>query len=181
MTDKLTIHTTALTLPKLGRVQLAASEIGLCAVALPDFGDHDLRLGAWEQAGFHIRTGRRPTLTQASDELAAYVRQQSQTFSVPLDLRFLPLFTSRVLKNLLKVPFGTCITYGDLAKRAGNPAAARAVGGAVGRTPMPIIVPCQRIVASTGIGGFGLGLRCKRVLLAIEKVSFPMSPDESVH
>ncbi len=178
MTNKLTISTTTLTLPKLGRVQLAASEIGLCAVALPDFDDHDLRLGAWDQAGFHIQTGRRPILTQAGDELAAYVRQQIQTFTVPLDLRFLPLFTSRVLKTLVKLSFGTYITYGELAKRAGNPAAARAVGGAVGRNPIPIIVPCHRIVASTGIGGFGLGLRCKRVLLAIENVSFSLSANE---
>jgi O-6-methylguanine DNA methyltransferase len=181
MTDKLTINTLVVSLPKLGRVQLAASEIGLCAVALPDFNDHDLRLGAWEQAGYNIRTGRLPILTQAGEELAAYVRQQTQVFTTPLDLRFLPSFTGRVLKVLLKIPFGTYITYGDLAKRTGNPAAARAVGGAVGRNPIPIIVPCHRIVASTGIGGFGLGLRCKRVLLALENVSFPMSADETFH
>jgi methylated-DNA-[protein]-cysteine S-methyltransferase len=175
MKSALTIKTTQINLPKLGRLQLAASEIGLCSVALPDFDDHDLRLGAWAKAGFHISSGRSPVLSQASDELARYTKEQQSGFSVKLDLRYLPPFTSHVLKTLLKVPFGTCMTYGELAKRAGNPAASRAVGGAVGRNPIPIIVPCHRVIASTGIGGFGLGLHCKRVLLGLENITFPIN------
>jgi methylated-DNA-[protein]-cysteine S-methyltransferase len=174
--DKLfCLFTAQVRLPKLGRLQLVASELGLCSLALPDFDDHDLRLGGWIKAGYRPTPGRSPILTQASDELAAFVRHQRETFSVPLDLRFLPPFTKRVLTVLQRVPFGTCITYGALAKKSGNPSAARAVGGAVGRNPIPIIIPCHRIVAGNGIGGFGLGLRCKRVLLGIEGVSYPMT------
>lgn len=170
MRSALDITLASVTVPHLGTVQLATTEIGLCAVALPDFNDHDLQLTNWEAAGFRIAPGRHPLLTQAGDEIRRYARQQLTTFRVPLDLRFLPTFTQHVLKTLCQVPFGTCITYGALAQRAGNPAAARAVGGAVGRNPLPIIIPCHRIVASTGIGGFGLGLPCKRALLAIENV-----------
>lgn len=165
-----TVYLGSAVLPRLGPVEVAATDRGVCAIALPRWNDHDLRLGAWEAAGSIARRARHPLLQQALDELRAYAEGRRLTFAVPLDLRYLPEFTHRVLRALLKIPAGEVTTYGRLAAKAGSPGASRAVGGAVGRNPIPIIVPCHRVVASTGIGGFGLGLECKRALLAIEGI-----------
>ncbi len=155
----------------LGVVEVAVSDRGVCAIALPHWNDHDLRLGAWEAAGFHARRVPHPLIEQVLRELTAYANGAVQEFQVPLDLRHLPPFTVQVLNCLRSVPAGALITYGQLALRAGSPRGARAVGGAVGRNPIPVIIPCHRVVAGNGIGGFGLGLACKRTLLALEGVT----------
>lgn len=165
-----TIHLGSAILPRLGRVEVAATDAGVCAIALPQWHDHDLRLGPWEAAGFHAMRTPNAAVQQALAELRAFACGRCLEFSVPLDLRHLPGFTARVLRALLKVPAGQVTTYGKLAAKAGSPGASRAVGGAVGRNPIPIIVPCHRVLASNGIGGFGLGLDCKRALLALEGV-----------
>lgn len=164
------VHLGTAVLPRLGPVEVAATDRGLCAVALPRWNDHDLRLAAWEAAGFRTKRATHPVVTQALEELQAFAEGRCLTFTVALDLRHQADFTVRVLRTLLKVPAGQLTTYGKLAAKAGSPGAARAVGGAVGRNPIPIIIPCHRVVASNGIGGFGLGLDCKRTLLAIEGV-----------
>ncbi len=171
MSEKCTILRKSITIPRFGEVQLATTDLGICSIALPEFQDLDLRLTRWEHAGFRIVSGQHRFLDQAHKELKDYALQRVTKFSVPVDLRLLPLFTTRVLKALGKISFGNCLTYGEVAKKVGNPSAARAVGGAVGRNPIPIIVPCHRVVATAGIGGFGLGLTCKRLLLEIENVS----------
>lgn len=164
------IHLGSTVLPNIGPVTVAVTDQGVCGVALPRWNDHDLRLSVWEAAGFQAKRARHPLLTQALDELAAFAEGRSLNFVVPVDLRHHATFTVRVLRTLMKIPPGQVTTYGKLAAKAGSPGAARAVGGAVGRNPIPIIIPCHRVVASTGIGGFGLGLECKRTLLAIEGV-----------
>ncbi len=158
------------TVAQLGRIEVAATDLGICAIALPKWNDHDLRLQAWEAAGFQVKRAKHSLIEQALAELRAYADGSCLTFNVALDLRHLPTFTERVLLTLLLVPAGQLLTYGQLAAKAGSPKASRAVGGAVGRNPIPVIVPCHRVVASNGIGGFGLGLPCKRVLLAMEGV-----------
>jgi methylated-DNA-[protein]-cysteine S-methyltransferase len=169
MTTVLTIAEA--TLPVLGRVLVAGSERGLCGVALPDWGDHDLRLQPWEAAGYHARRGSSAITAQALDDLRSCVEGTGSRPQVPFDWRHLPAFTVRVLRALVRVPPGTLITYGRLAAQAGAPGAARAVGGAVGRNPLPVLAPCHRVVAAKGIGGFGLGLACKRALLDLEGVT----------
>lgn len=164
------IHLGSAVVPRLGRVEVAATNMGVCAIALPQWNDHDLRLGPWEAAGFRAKRATHALVMQALAELEAYGNGRCLTFTVALDLRHLPPFTGQVLRTLLKVPAGQLTTYGKLAAKAGSPGASRAVGGAVGRNPIPIIVPCHRVVASNGIGGFGLGLECKRTLLEIEGV-----------
>ena len=158
------------TVAQLGRIEIAATDLGICAIALPKWNDHDLRLQAWEAAGFQVKRAKHPLIEQALAELRAYADGSCLTFNVALDLRHLPTFTERVLLTLLLVPAGQLLTYGQLAAKAGSPKASRAVGGAVGRNSIPVIVPCHRVVASNGIGGFGLGLPCKRALLAMEGV-----------
>jgi methylated-DNA-[protein]-cysteine S-methyltransferase len=157
-------------LPGLGQVEVAATAVGVCAIALPQWHDHDLRLGPWAAAGFRAKRARHPLVEQALAELDAFGQGRCLTFGVALDLRHLPVFTTQVLRALVNIPAGQLTTYGRLAATVGSPGASRAVGGAVGRNPIPIIVPCHRVVASNGIGGFGLGLACKRALLALEGV-----------
>jgi methylated-DNA-[protein]-cysteine S-methyltransferase len=96
-------------------------------------------------------------------------------FTLPIDWSRVDGFRERVLSTLYDgVPFGSLISYGDLSARAGDPTAARAVGEAMAANPYPIVVPCHRVVANDGLGGFGGGLDMKRWLLAHEGVLPPM-------
>lgn len=89
----------------------------------------------------------------------------------PLDLTPLPDFTRTVLEHLQQLSIGEIITYKDVAERLGHPRAARAVGGACGRNPFPLFIPCHRIIASNGsIGGFSLDMKVKQRLLQFEKL-----------
>jgi len=91
-----------------------------------------------------------------------------------VDLSGLTPFTVKVLEKTMEIPWGELRSYSWLAGRAGAPGAARAAGGAVGRNPVPLLVPCHRVVRSDGtIGGFGLGTPCKRWLLSLEGVCDP--------
>ncbi len=89
-------------------------------------------------------------------------------FPLPLDLRGTP-FQQQVWRELRKVPYGQTVSYGELARRVGRPGAVRAVGQAVGANPIPIIVPCHRVVGADGsLVGYGGGLEIKSALLRLE-------------
>jgi methylated-DNA-[protein]-cysteine S-methyltransferase len=81
-------------------------------------------------------------------------------------------FQQAVWKQMLKIPAGATMSYGQVAAAIGSPAAMRAVGGACGANPVPVVVPCHRVTASGGIGGFGPGVNLKRQMLAAEGVEF---------
>ena len=99
--------------------------------------------------------------------LDAYFARESDAFDVGVDLCMASPFAARVLTALRDVPFGEVTTYGALAKQAGT--SARATGGAVGSNPIPVIVPCHRVIAADGsLGGFSAGLHRKRALLSLE-------------
>jgi len=103
-------------------------------------------------------------------ELDQYFSGKRRSFEVPVDLSGLTPFQQRVLRATARVPFGSLASYATVARRAGNERAARAAGGALGSNPIPIVVPCHRIVASDGsLGGYTSGLGTKRRLLAIER------------
>lgn len=102
-------------------------------------------------------------------ELEQYFSGKRKAFDVDVDLSGLTPFQSRVLAATAKIPFGEVSTYGTVAKRAGNPKASRAAGGALNSNPIPIVVPCHRVVGSTGaLVGYAGGLQAKKRLLAIE-------------
>ena len=102
-------------------------------------------------------------------ELAAYFRGDTNRFLTPLDLDSGTPFQQKVWKELQRIPHGRTVSYGELARRVGAPKAARAVGQAVGANPIPILIPCHRVIRSNGeLGGFSAGLEIKRWLLRHE-------------
>jgi len=150
-----------------GTLRGATTEVGLALVTLPG-GDFDAQYAARFGANTRRRDGRGHA---ARRELARYLSGSLRAFTVPLDLAGRTPFAERVLRALCEVPFGDLITYGGLARAAGCPGGARAVGGAVGGNPVPIVVPCHRVVAAERrLGGFSGGLDNKRWLLAHEGV-----------
>ena len=113
-----------------------------------------------------------PVLAEAVRQVDAYFAGARRGFELPLDWSLTAGFNRQVLRELASgVPYGAVVGYGDLAKRVGQPGAAQAVGTAMGANPLPVVVPCHRVVESDGgIGGFGGGLETKRKLLALEGV-----------
>ncbi|MFI8988492.1 methylated-DNA--[protein]-cysteine S-methyltransferase [Streptomyces antimycoticus] len=111
-------------------------------------------------------------LAEAVRQVESYFAEDTKAFTLALDWSLTTGFNRRVLRELAAhVPYGTVVGYQDLADRVGEPGAARAVGVAMGSNPLPIVVPCHRVVESGGgIGGFGGGLETKRSLLALEGV-----------
>jgi len=107
-----------------------------------------------------------------ADEIDEYFAGQRRRFTARSGLSGVGEFRERVLRTLARdVPWGETVTYGELADMAGAPRAARAVGTAMARNPVPILIPCHRVVAARGIGGYGLaGVPMKRALLALEGV-----------
>ncbi len=101
-------------------------------------------------------------------QVEAYLRGELETFDLPLEARGQD-FQRRVWDLMSEIPFGTTRTYGEMARRLGQPGASQAVGNACGANPIPLVIPCHRVVASGGrLGGFGGGLDMKRWLLSLE-------------
>jgi methylated-DNA-[protein]-cysteine S-methyltransferase len=103
--------------------------------------------------------------------LDRYLQGREVDFEIEVDISHLGTFTQNVLDELRSIPYGETRTYGWLAKKVGKPGAARAVGQALKRNPIPIILPCHRIIRDDGsIGGFSMGINIKERLLALEGV-----------
>jgi methylated-DNA-[protein]-cysteine S-methyltransferase len=141
----------------IGPLTLAAGDRGLAALYFPG------RAPALPEA-----SGDSAVLADAVDQLEDYFAGERRSFDLPLDLQGTP-FQRSVWDELLQVGFGETISYKALAGRLGRLDRIRAVGGAVGRTPVPIIVPCHRAVGSDGsLTGYGGGLQRKQALLDLE-------------
>lgn len=111
-------------------------------------------------------------LKSLKQDLENFFSGRKTRFKVRLNLTDEPEFTRKVLQACARIPFGEIRTYGDLAREVGNPRAARAVGQALARNPIPVVIPCHRVLGSGGgLGGFGCGLDWKRFLLSLEGVS----------
>ena len=114
-----------------------------------------------------------PLLRRAAEQITAYFEGRRRTFSLPLAPLGTP-FQHRVWAELLRIPWGSTISYTTLAKRAGRPKAVRAAGAANGRNPISIVVPCHRVVGKDGrLTGYGGGLEKKRALLELERAHLP--------
>jgi O-6-methylguanine DNA methyltransferase len=114
-----------------------------------------------------VRLPERPP-SGLTPEMLAALDQSLKKF--PLKLPPAPDFTQRVWEALRLIPFGERATYQEVATRVGSPRAARAVGSACGANRLPLVIPCHRVVACHGLGGFALGLEWKRELLRLEAV-----------
>lgn len=150
----------------IGTLLVATTGRGLCRIAFDPEAELEL-LGRRV-----LRVPRR--LDEARRQLAEYFERRRARFELPTDLAGLPPFQTEVLHELARVPFGELTTYGALAARIGRPRAARAVGGALNRNPVPIVLPCHRVVGSTGsLTGYAGGLERKRSLLELEGLTPP--------
>ena len=146
----------------VGKLRLVASEKGLVAI--------DVRKNVKQEV-----TAKNPSaqaiLIRTKKQLEQYFAGKRTTFDVALDLVGTE-FQVQAWRALCRIPFGKTISYGQQAANIKKPKAFRAVGSANGKNPIPIIVPCHRVVASDGsLGGYSLGLRMKKQLLALEGVS----------
>jgi methylated-DNA-[protein]-cysteine S-methyltransferase len=115
-----------------------------------------------------VHAGSHPVLVETERQLNAYFARDLREFDLPLDMKGTP-FQIRVWRALLKIPYGETRSYAQQARVVGAPDAVRAVGAANGRNPIPIVVPCHRVIGSNGkLTGFGGGLPLKRWLLDLE-------------
>jgi methylated-DNA-[protein]-cysteine S-methyltransferase len=156
----------------IGRCGIAWGESGIAGVQLPEAGEPETRarmLHRFPAAGEAVPP---PEVQGAVDGIVALLRGEASVLStVALDMDGVPEFHRRVYEAARAIPPGNTLSYGDIAKRAGAPGAARAVGQALGRNPFPIVVPCHRVLAAGGkIGGFSAqgGVETKRRMLEIE-------------
>jgi methylated-DNA-[protein]-cysteine S-methyltransferase len=156
----------------VGRLLVAASGRGLCMISYDPEPERELD---WLARAFGARVLRSPRPVDAARrELDEYFEGERHAFDLPVDLSPLPQFQQEVLAELGRVPYGHVDTYGGLARRIGKPRAARAVGGALNRNPVPIVVPCHRIVGSSGsLTGYAGGLERKQALLGLEGAILP--------
>ena len=151
----------------IGAVFIGLSNTGVCDVAFGQTSEDAYRQRLLERTPEVWRD--EVALAEITRELTAYFAGRLEVFSVPVDLRGATRFTVRVLTETRKVQFGHVTSYGELATRLGVPGGSRAVGGALGRNPVPIIIPCHRVLAQGGrLGGFTGGLTIKRALLGLE-------------
>ncbi|MFI9830545.1 methylated-DNA--[protein]-cysteine S-methyltransferase [Streptomyces sp. NPDC051913] len=159
----------------IGPLLLAATRDGLVNVvfhATDPVRDKALDRLASRLGGEPVEAPGSPLLAEPIRQVEAYFEGRRRDFELPLDWSLISGFNRQVLRELAAgVPYGSVVGYGDLAGRVGQPGAAQAVGVAMGSNPLPVVVPCHRVVESDGgIGGFGGGLETKRKLLALEGV-----------
>ena len=158
-----------------GTLHLASSERGLCAVAFPReaAGMRRWLTRRFDQGDFGSLPETSEVLREAVAQLRAYFAGELRRFTLPLDLIGTE-FQQKVWRAVQRVPYGETCAYGEVARRIGHPQAARAVGAANGANPLPIIIPCHRVVgADGGLVKYGGGVEMKRKLLDLEMVSVP--------
>jgi methylated-DNA-[protein]-cysteine S-methyltransferase len=153
----------------LGTVWVAASERGLAAVEIEDQPEalhKNLR-----RLGFDLPIRDDTRTAQAAQEIGEYLAGQRTSFDFPIDWSVLTPFQERALRATFAIPYGQVRTYGEIAVEIGSPRAARAVGRAEATNPMPLVIPCHRVVGSDGeLHGYGAGqgLMTKEWLLRLE-------------
>jgi methylated-DNA-[protein]-cysteine S-methyltransferase len=151
----------------IGDLLVAASDRGLAAISYDTEPEEQLERLARIAGPRVLRAPR--SIDEVKRELDQYFEGHRHEFDLTLDLRALPPFTVSVLEELAKVPYGETTTYGTLAGRVGRPRASRAVGTVMNRNRIPIVLPCHRVVGSTGsLVGYAGGLDRKTALLRLE-------------
>ncbi len=154
---------------RIGRLWAVLTDRGLARLTLPGTGD-----GAPADVLAFLGGGAREdraALAEVADAVDAYLAGDPSPFPVPLDMDGVGGFRREVLRAMAAIPRGTVCTYAELAAAAGRPRAVRAAGTGCATNPLPIVIPCHRVVRSDGrLGGYGGGLALKAELLALEGV-----------
>ena len=153
----------------LGRLLVVQTARGVCRIGFAEEAEDAILAEIARRLGPRVVRSRAET-SAAREELEAYLEGDRVTFDLPVDLALVRSpFQLDVLTELRRVPRGEVTTYGSLAARIGRPGAMRATGTALGRNPIPIVVPCHRVVPSSGgVGNYGGGAQRKRALLELE-------------
>ena len=150
-----------------GNVYIAATTRGLAGMWFTD-QRHLPDVSAWEQVD---NASQQRVLKETQRQLQAYFAGKLQQFDVPLDLSAGTAFQQSVWQALLAIPFGKTTSYGALSSSIGKPLAMRAVGTAIGRNPIGVIVPCHRVIGADGsLTGYAGGLHRKEAFLKLEGV-----------
>ncbi|NIT37149.1 MAG: methylated-DNA--[protein]-cysteine S-methyltransferase [candidate division Zixibacteria bacterium] len=153
-----------------GTFRLAAGSAGVVAVGLAAAdGNTFFNFLKRRYPGFLFLERATAELEQGRAEIEEYLAGVRREFGVPFQIRVTP-FQLKVLEAVSTIPYGSTATYGDIARRVGLPDGARAVGAACAANPIPLIVPCHRVVGASGLGGFRDGVALKRKLLQHEGV-----------
>jgi methylated-DNA-[protein]-cysteine S-methyltransferase len=147
-----------------------ATPRGLACISYLEFRDEEATLGRVAER-LSPRVIEAPArLDDARRQLDDYFSGRRRSFELPIDWGLVGDFGRRVLGQTARIPYGSVATYGDVAREIGSPRAARATGNALGANPMPIVVPCHRVVASGGkMGGYTGGIERKQLLLTLER------------
>ncbi len=151
----------------IGTVRTAAADKGLVLICLPGesrryFNERIEQLFS----GHQVQSGGEVN-REAQRQIIDYLNGKRTRFDLPLDLRGTP-FQKTALRRVARIPYGKVKTYGEIAAAIGRPRAARAVGSANARNNLPLVIPCHRVVATNGLGGYGGGLALKKRLLKME-------------
>jgi len=151
----------------LGQVRTAATERGLAIVALPGESERSFE-GRIKKHFAACELCRGGKINEAAKrQIIGYLEGKLRRFSLKLDIHA-TAFQKRVLRQVAGIPYGRTMTYGEIARAIGNPKAFRAVGSANASNILPLVIPCHRVVASNGLGGYGGGLHLKKRLLRME-------------
>jgi methylated-DNA-[protein]-cysteine S-methyltransferase len=154
----------------LGPLLLGATAAGLVRVGLPSDGEDAVLEELAARISPRVLRAPRESLTRARHQLDAYFARRLSRFDVPLDWRLTTGFRRGVLRASARIPYGATSTYRDVARAAGSPAAFRAAGSALASNPLPILVPCHRVLpAGGGLGGYRGGPEVKALLLELER------------
>jgi methylated-DNA-[protein]-cysteine S-methyltransferase len=153
----------------LGTIIVGATREGLVRVGLPAEQEDDVLQQLAERVSARILHASRDSLTQTRRELDEYFGRDRRVFGIPLDWRLTSGFRREVLRATAQIPYGHTASYRDVATRAGSPGAVRAAGSALATNPLPIVVPCHRVLRTGGaLGGYGGGIEMKQTLLELE-------------
>lgn len=169
MSDVTEISVSTVTSRVIGPLRVAATDAGICAIAFADWADH-LLLERWLDHGARTVARSHPLIAAFAREVAEYDAGRLRAFATAVDLGAMPEFSQKVLRETHRIPFGKSASYADLAELVGKPRAFRAIGQVMRRNPLPLLIPCHRVIASEHrIGGFTPGIELKQRLLRHEK------------
>ena len=153
----------------IGPIWIAVSERGLVAVEVSP--NQDALISLLDRLGFQQVLVDETKTAAAANQVSQYLQGKRETFDIPIDWSVLTPFQEQALRATYAIPYGKVMTYGEIARQLGKPRAARAVGRAEATNPMPLVIPCHRVIgADGGLHGYGAGagLETKAWLLQLE-------------